>query len=251
MMRSTFPVQDTSQSRSPSGRDGSAQALTGWALIAEVDAAIRSVLATQDRAPQPGRSGAGAEIFGGRLFALRHAESLPEGTREVGLAPGTVVTPLARDLLKARRVAVRSVSKSEVARVRHPGEWGFAIDGSAASGVAAALRRTWLEEDWTELEASLDDAARWVTETPVRGALVMTDEASVAVWRACRMEGVRAASVADPDSVARAVRRLGVNLVVVEPSGKSISWIRQLGLTFRRSGAPGPPAWFEPGEGHR
>src|SRR3954447_11545461 len=152
-----------------------------WALIAEVDAAVRSVLAAQGRGPSLGGRAVEAEVFCGRLFSLRHAEALPGSAREVRLGAGTVVTPLARDLLKKRGVAIRLVSKGEVARVRRPGEWGFAIEDAAGSGVIAALRRAWLEDDWMELEASLDEAARWVAEDPDRGALVITDEASVAV----------------------------------------------------------------------
>jgi hypothetical protein len=206
--------------------------------IAAVDAAVRAVLAGLG----PGRGLAGAareaDLFAGRLLALRNVEQLPEGTRAIGVAPGTVVTPLARDFLKARGIALRTVAKGDIARVNHPGEWGFAIEEAAGSGTIEALRRSWLEDDWRELDATPGAAARWVAEVPVRGALVVTDEASVAVWRACRLAGVRAASVADPDAVSRAVNRLGVNLLVVEPAGKSISWMKQLGATFRRAGAP-------------
>ncbi len=205
---------------------------TAPALIAEVDAAVRSVLATQ------GQAGCGVGVFAGRLFALRHAEAIAAGTREVRLAPRTVVTPLARDLLKQRGIALRPVAEGESARVAHAGEWAFANEGAAESGLLAALRRALLDESWTAIDAPPGAAARWVAEAPHRGALVLTDEASVSVWRACQVAGVRAASADDLDAVARAVRRLGVNLLVVEHPGKSISWIRQLGATFRRGGAP-------------
>jgi hypothetical protein len=74
--------------------------------------------------------------------------------------------------------------------------------------------------------------------------LLVTDEASVAVWRACQVAGVRAASAVDPDSVARAVRQLGVNLLVIEPAGKSISFLKPMSLTYRRAGAPETRAWL-------
>jgi hypothetical protein len=79
--------------------------------------------------------------------------------------------------------------------------------------------------------------------------MLMTDEASVAVWRACQFPGVRAAAVADIDAGARAGRRLGANLFVVEPAGKSISLLRQLGQALRRGGPPRVPDWLET-EGH-
>jgi hypothetical protein len=217
--------------------------------IAAVDAAVRAVLGTAGRGredrtresqPEPDP---GLTVFAGRLLAHRHAESLPAATRAIGIAPGTVVTPLARDALKGRAITVRFLSRGEFSQTRDPGEWGFAIDepSDAGPGLIAAMRRGWIEDDWTELEGSPERAARWVLDRPHRGALVVTDEASVAVWNACRIDGVRAASAADPDAVARAVRRLGVNLLVVEAPGKSISWMRQLGQTFRRGGAPSPP----------
>jgi hypothetical protein len=246
-------VLNSSRTPPGGGWDGSATCAPHGALIAEVDAAVRSVLATRGRGAEGDRpaDADGAKVFAGRLFALRHAEALAGATREVRVAAGTVVTPLARDLLRKRGIAIRLVSKAEVARFKHPGEWGFTIasEDPAESGMIAALRRAWLEDDWMELEASLDLAARWVIEDPHRGALVVSDEASVAVWRACQIAGVRAASVHEPDAVARAVRRLGVNVLVVEPSGKSISWMRQLGLTFRRGGAPVSPGEFEREDG--
>jgi hypothetical protein len=84
-----------------------------------------------------------------------------------------------------------------------------------------------------------------------RGALVLTDEASAAVYRACLVPGVRAATASESDAVARAVRALGVNLLVVEPAGKPLALIRQLGATFRRGGGPRPPAWLADESGVR
>src|SRR4051812_36476955 len=107
-------------SRTPPGRNGAPHG----ALIAEVEAAVRSVLATRGHGPRTEQTEAGTEVFAERLFALRHAEVLTAATRAVRVAPGTVVTPLARDLLKRRGIAIRLVSKGEVARVTHPGVWG-------------------------------------------------------------------------------------------------------------------------------
>src|SRR3954464_12509187 len=96
----------TSTSRTPQGRDGAGPAAPHRALIAEVEAAVRSVLATQGGGPGAERRTAEGEVFAERLFAVRHAEALSALTRAVQVAPGTVVTPLARDLLKKRGVAI-------------------------------------------------------------------------------------------------------------------------------------------------
>ena len=155
------------------------------------------------------------------------------------------MTPLARDHLKRRGIELRFVSEWQADGRLDRGEWGFAI--ASESGLMTALRRAFLDEaeGWIELEGVADAAARWVGESSRRGAMLMTDEASVAVWRACQFAGVRAAAVADVDAGARAGRQLGANLLVVEPAGKSISLLRQLGQTLRRGGPPRVPEWLE------
>ena len=70
---------------------------------------------------------------------------------------------------------------------------------------------------------------------------MLTEEASVAVFRGCQVPGVRAAVADEPGAVARAVRALGVNLLVVEPAGKSIALLNQIGLSFRTAGGPVAP----------
>jgi hypothetical protein len=213
--------------------------------IQDVDAAVRSVLSGGGA----GSSWAGrpAEVFAERLLSLRQAEALAglAVASEVRVAPGTVVTPLARDFLKRQGIGLRVVSRSEADGARDPGEWGFAIENE--SGLISAFRRALLAESrpWLELEPSPAAAARWVTGSPGRGAMLLTDEASVAVWNACHVPGARAASAADVDTVDRAIRRLGMNLLVVEPAGKSISLMRQMSATFRRTGAPRVPRGLE------
>lgn len=211
--------------------------------VRDVDAAVRSVLAdlvSASRANRPGVSGT-ESVFHGRLLSLRQVETLPERARKVWIAPGTVVTPLAADVLKRRGIAVVWISRSEVARAGAVGEWGFTIE--TESGVVEVFRRALLDrgEDWREVGPSLDGAARWVAQVQGRGAVVLTDEASVAVYRGCQVPGVRAATAEEPGAVARAVRALGVNLLVIEPAGKSISLLNQIGATFRRAGAPTAP----------
>jgi len=72
-------------------------------------------------------------------------------------------------------------------------------------------------------------------------AMFITSETALAVWKSCQITGVRSASAAEPGEVYRAVQSLGMNLLVVEPAGKSISWIKQLASAFRVSGAPRAP----------
>ena len=223
---------------------------------AEVNAAVLAVLAEWSR--PLGRGGNGRaptrnghhhqpEVFADRLLGVRQAEGL--GDRgEVRVLPGTVVTPLARDLLKRRGVVVRVVSGREAVAVRtqHQGEWGFAVESARHPGLASALRRHWLEAAWYEVADGVE-AARWVVEDEGRGALVVADEASTATWRANRVEGIRAATVGDVDSTVRAVRHLGANLLVVEPATRSIHLLQQIGTRFQAGGAPFAPDELDDG----
>jgi hypothetical protein len=218
--------------------------------IQDVDLAIRSVLARW-LAPVAGNgrtearaAGSDVEVFPGRLLSLRQVETLPPGLRVVQVVPGTVVTPLARDHLKRQGVEIRFAARADAQRLRNVGEWGFAV--TVESGLIVAVRRSLLDapEGWQELDPSLEAAALWVAGVAGRGALVLTDDAPLAVYRACQVPGLRAAAVSEPEAVARAVRTLGINLLVVEPAGKSISLIRQLATTFRRGGGPVPPGWL-------
>ncbi len=229
----------------------SSRTATGPSLE-DVNAAVRSVLsdlalAARVNGAGGGRSvsGPGDDVFAGRLLSLREAVKLPVGLREVKVAPGTVVTPLAGDHLRRLGVGIRFVSRSEAGRAGNVGEWGFAIE--TGSGVVEAFRRSLLDgpEDWREVGESGLDAADWVSEGRCRGALVLTEDASVGVYRACQVPGVRAATAEDAGGVMKAVRAMGVNLIVVEPAGKPIALLRQIGADFRRSGGPVAPNWID------
>ena len=211
----------------------------------EVNAAVLSVLGEFGR---PKRSSTRAstalpDVFVDRLFSLRHAEAIGD-VDEIRVVAGTVVTPLAKDLLKRRRIGLRFVSGREAALARslHEGEWGLAIE--SRSGQVEAIRRMLLD-DWSEVGPDPVEAAHWIIEGDGRGAFVVTDEASVATWRASRIEGIRPSTVADPEAVSRSIRALGANMIVVEPSGKSIYLLKEIGERFRRGGAPVIPEWLE------
>lgn len=215
---------------------------------AEVNAAVLAVLAEWSRPVSRGDGRAPArpgqqrpEVVADRLLGVRRAATLLDRA-EVRVLPGTVVTPLALELLRKGGVALRVASGRDAAAARSAdaGEWGFRVAGTRQAGLAEALRRHWLAEGWFDIDA---DAAAWVAAADGRGALVVADEASVTAWQANRTPGVRAATVGEVDEAARAVRHLGANLLVVEPATRSIHLIRQLGRTFRAAGAPAAPAW--------
>ncbi|WP_337173391.1 hypothetical protein [Paludisphaera sp.] len=178
-------------------------------------------------------------VFADRLFGQKHAEAVAPGAT-IRVAAGTVITPLARDLLKKRGVTIHLAGVAEVAAAAR-GEWAFAIE--PGPGWLAALRRSLLEDagGWSELEPDVDAAVAWLGAGEGRGAVLVTADGPTAVWRACQSQGVRAAFAGEPADVHRATGSLGANLIVVDPSGKSIAWIKQLATAFRRAGAPRDP----------
>lgn len=206
----------------------------------DVDAVVRAVLAELARRDgRPEESRDEARVFAGKLLGQAQVEAWDGTVKEIRIARGTVVTPLALDLMKRRGISVKYAANGEAAtgKAKGTGEWAFAIEGPA-SGKAEALRRALLDA-WSEVAA--DVASDWVASGTDRGALVLTPEASVAAWRANRIEGIRAASASDVDSVSRAVRHLGVNVLVIEPATHSIPSMRAMAETFRRGGPPAPP----------
>ncbi len=217
--------------------------------IRAVDEAVRAVLAemfgpARAATPTPPRS-AVEPVFADRLLGLKQAQALAPGTT-IRIAAGTVVTPLARDLLKKNDVVVRLAGLAEVAATAR-GEWAFAIESGA--GWLSALRRSLLEDAglWRELDPDVDAAAAWLGAGSGRGALLVTSDGATAVWRGCQRPGVRAAFASEPADVHRATETLGANLIVIDPAAKSIAWIKQLATAFRRAGAPRDP--FEAGRG--
>ena len=178
----------------------------------------------------------------GKLLSVRQAEALPPGTRTVQVACGVVITPLAQDLLKRQGITIRVGSQADTRKAgARSGEWGFAIESDL--GTVSALRRALLDDDrpWSELPAELTTVTAWLVEATGRGAVWVTEEAALTVWKSCQVSGVRAAAATEPADVHRAARTLGPNLLVIEPVGKSISWMKQLASAFRMAGPPASP----------
>lgn len=214
-------------------------------LVEQVESIVRAVLVEMFQVADSveTQSHATPDLFAGQLLGLRDAERLTESVSVIAIAPGTVVTPMARDLLKRSGVAIRWASHGEMVRAGSLGEWGFAIEDDVA-GLGNSLRRALLgqeREAWLEVGRSAVEAAGWISESPHRGAVVLTPQASVATWKSCRVPKVRAAFTTDPDGVSRACRHLGANLLILEPLGQSIYSLKQLCATFRHSGVPRPP----------
>ncbi|WP_315851956.1 hypothetical protein [Tautonia rosea] len=208
--------------------------------IGQVDDAVKAVLEGFRQAPRPDRRSSG--VFAGRLLGERQVERLGGEIREIRIAPTTVITPIARDLLKRRGILIRWISERLAGRT---GEWGFVIEEGVA--MSDTIRRSLLASEgaWNEAGQDVFDAANWVANEEGRGAVVLTDQGSVACWLAAQMAGVRSAAPGDADGVARAVEHLGINLLVLEPARHSLPSLLHCVKVFRKSGAPECPDWLD------
>ncbi len=209
--------------------------------ICKVNEAVQAVLADL-HGPSRSRKEPGCQVFLDKLFSVRHAEALSPGSRVLQVTPGTVITPLARDWLKRQEITIRLGSQTET-QADSGSQWAFAIAVEPEIGTIDALRRA-LHDDprpWTELEPSLNFVTSWLVEKKGRGVMFITSEAALSVWRSCQVPGVRAAAAAEPSEVQCAARSLGMNLLVIDPAGKSLSWIKRLAAAFRLAGAPRAP----------
>lgn len=214
--------------------------------IGQVDEAVREVLAGIRRAPTSiGRRRSGT--FEGRLLGERQVEALGPDVQDLRIGASTVITPIARDMLKRRGIHVRLVSDSEASR---RGVWGFVMEPGLP--MADTIRRAIVSGDagWREVGDDVIAATRWVTEDEDRGAVVFSAEASIACWLAAQERGVRSASPGDADSLARAAEHLGANLIVIEPAGRSIPTLTHWLKIFRKFGAPEAPEWLRGGGDH-
>jgi hypothetical protein len=213
--------------------------------VDQVDRIVRRVLGelAASRRPGAGSRSPGQVVapIADPLISLRVVEAIGPETEVIRIGEGAVVTPLALDALKRRQIEVIRVLPDELFPAGRSGEWGFAIRSTL--GALAPLRRGWREAQapWQELGPELDILASWVDEAGNRAAFLISQEPEADVWRASRWPNVRAAIVSEPTDIHRAVRTLGPNLLAVEPTGKSLSWIRRLATVFRRSGAPRVP----------
>ena len=207
--------------------------------IGQVDEAVRAVLAGFRQGPVSDRRS--SVTFSGKLLGQRQLEQFRPDLREIRVTSETVITPIARDMLKRRGIVLRLVSELEAAR---RGTWGFGLDPDLST--PEAIRRALFSANrgWNEIEGNVIDVARWVASDPDRGAVMFAVEGSVACWMASRAPGVRSAAPADADGVARAVNSLGINLLVIEPAGHSIPSLLNCVKVFRNSGAPQVPEWL-------
>jgi|GEM_PF-4366405 len=180
--------------------------------------------------------------FPGKLLLERHAVSLPESTRQIVTSPATVVTPLAREILRKRGVSVRISNASGLGTPKPvlAGEWAVVrlCESPRAQSLEAMLVGRG-GEGWVGFGPSAEAAVQWLESQPAGHLALLAQTACTALWWAIR-QGVRAAQVNASADVERIVSAYAPRCLVVEPARTAIHESRQIFRTWRALGLQMP-----------
>lgn len=201
----------------------------------------------------------------GKVITLSDVEGLAHSEQPLSIAAGAVISPLAMDYLKAHGIelvanetAPNATPELDPAGARctcgcgrcAPGghgavhlriaRWGYAVVEPAPLAVAAVSA---LARSGTRLEALASGTLSTVLEavtSAIRvsddwGAVCFCRESALAVCALNQHEGIRAAAAESVQQVVRATETLGINVLVVEPEGKTQHELRGMMRVFCRS----------------
>lgn len=181
------------------------------------------------------KDGAATLCWPGKLLSEDDLRRHLTSQREILLAPNTIVTPLAIDFLRARKIAVRrDAAKAIEAEPIQSGAWGWADE--ASSGIVAAAVQA-LAREGVHLTAlkNIADPITWSRETAnaieaeqLAGAVAFSGDPELIVCVANKTSGVRAAVVTGVRQATRARQKLGANMLAVEMPGRTVFEVRQI-----------------------
>ncbi len=157
---------------------------------------------------------------------------------EIVLSPRTIVTPLAFDFLKGKRIAIRREDKASDKRMSQT-VWGIAEE-TPSPLVAAAVKA--LMHEGRTLAAIVGRGIRTIATNVSKGdplgAVIVSDQPGLAVCIANKIPGVRAASISHATEVGLLIKTLGPNLFALTTTGRTFFELRQL----LKAATASPPA---------
>lgn len=180
--------------------------------------------------------------FPGKLLLERHAASLPDSTRHLVTGPSTVVTPLAREILRKRGVHVRIATMPDAGSTSpsQAGEWGVVrLCESPQAQTLEAMLIGRGGEGWAGFGQSADTAVDWLDSHANGHLALLAHSACSALWWTIR-RGVRAAQVQVTGDVERVVTSFAPRCLVIEPARLAIHESRQIFRTWRGMGVQEP-----------
>ncbi len=232
----------------PSSNSGERQQLID-AIVREVLARLRhgnknNATSTSAASNAPAGQGSGKElIVEEKVVSLSRLRGQLTGVSKLVVRKGAIVTPAVRDLLKEKQITwevrqgTTAVNKAAltcgIAELKQPAEpiWKALKDAGLVSRQLTGRELKGLAK---ELAANVQRAGQL--------SLLITDTPELAACLANRQRGVRAAVAGCAKSMQRALRTLGVNLLVVDPIGKETAALVAIVKEFVSSGGGQVPA---------
>jgi hypothetical protein len=168
----------------------------------------------------------------GRVLSLADLQRSLNGHRDIILAPGTIITPLAAEELRHRGVTL--TRRTEKPAASSAVTWGVACERSYAV-VTNAMQG--LARESTPLRELAWHGARAVADQVATGTCVVAfcEDPALVCCVANKLPGLRAAAVNTVLQASRAATTLGANLLAVEMPGRTFFEVRQI---LRNLGRP-------------
>jgi hypothetical protein len=204
---------------------------------------------TPETPPAPVPASDGQVTLSERLVTMSVLEGRLAGLRKLVVGPRSVVTPAVRDELARRNVqllvgtdrATPDVAKESLrlVLVTH----GHRYD---PANLLAAMRKGSLAVEHQAKDcimATSDLLAAEVAKPDTLGA-VLTRHTAAGLCVANRLPGVRAVWGLDPAQVTSVAAAVGANLLVVDPAGGSLFWLKRMLDAFCAGGVRDCPEVF-------
>ena len=175
------------------------------------------------------------------------------GNSSIIIGAETILTPSARDYLKAHKIPCCRENtdelKEESQSTSRKGRWRVitASDDSAVKRILEDLDKV-LNADWSKAYVGqpaevVSLAVSVLCRAEVDGVVVFSNGAGAerVVCRSNRNQRVRAAVVNDARKIDALIRQMGVNLIAIDPVGKSYFELMNLLRAVTKKGPPAVP----------
>ena len=197
-------------------------------IVRQVCQQVQAAEGTQ-RANQPeatSRTTSEAVPIAGRIVSLRDLQGKPAEARRIVVAPDAVLTPAARDWLRERGVEVVRSESSPLKSQNRGTSLTLAVSESEYDPgmLIQALRRGGIDVSMlpqSELVASIQEMVSGVVQDG-RPGLMFTNNLPLALCLANRQRGIRAVEGRDAAQTREAIKSVGANLVIVNPTGRAL-----------------------------
>ena len=201
------------------------------------------------KSPAANASNTGSSLaLAEQVVSLASLDGKLNRIRQLVVRDDAVVTPAVRDELRARKITLVRSGNGRPEKALATGTLWIGCAAPAdlrttvcqkLTGLAAAVQVL----EGSELRGLVEQLQQRLQSTGHYG-LVVTQQAPVAACLANRHPHVRAAVAQTPAEIDDARKMLGVNLLVLDPSGMPQNKLLEMAVQFAQAGPAGAPQWM-------